>query len=48
MPRHLTAILVVLLVAPAALAQLRPLATVHSIADLRAWLRSNGRLGTDH
>jgi phosphoglycolate phosphatase len=34
--------------APAGLAQLRPLATVHSIPDLRAWLRSNVRLGTDH
>ena len=34
--------------APAGLAQLRPLATVHSIRDLRAWLRDNTRLGTDH
>jgi len=37
--------------APAGLAQLQPLATVHSIPDLRAWLRGNAclaRLGTDH
>ena len=33
--------------APAGLAQLQPLATLHSIPDLRAWLRDNAWPGTD-
>jgi len=34
--------------APAGLAAERPLATVHSIPELRTWLRGNACLGTDH